>query len=272
MERTSISVRVHPVGPPLATAVAPALQPGFLPNGRAAVLVLIHGYNVDQADALSAYGAFLDRMEQAAGRPIAMCALQFFWPGDETGKLLSTLSYPLQLKVASQAAPLLERYLSGVSGPGGTPIDVHFVAHSLGNRLLLDLLSSATLPVNMRVASVTSMAAAVPVSRVQNGATLYVGCRRPHFIQVMHSRADSVLHYAFPAGQTLAGDSFFPQAVGRYGDPGGNWTRSCAFDSFEHGDYWLKPGPAEQVLGCLGLATARTLPARTLPQRRISTG
>ena len=67
---------------------------------------------------------------------------EFSGPGDESNKLASTLSYAKQVTTVHEAATILNTYLQTLHGPQGGPLDVHFVAHSLGNRLLISTCST----------------------------------------------------------------------------------------------------------------------------------
>ncbi len=248
-------MRAKPAGPPLAQNVSLS-DPLQSPNGRAAIAIFIHGYNNSYDEAKTAYSDFVREMKEQSLSGPGLPVYQFFWPGDEEMKLYSALAFPAQLSTVERAALLLNEYLSTLRGPSGSPIDVHFVGHSLGNRLLLNLLNLPGLAPSIRVRSVTMMAPAVPVHKVEFGGVLYKGCMIPAYTQVFHSRADTVLLWAFPPGETACGDGFFPTAVGRLGAPAANWRAHYAFDSFAHGDYWRKPGPANLVLTALGRSAA----------------
>ena len=239
------------------------------PNGHSSILILIHGFNVSEKDAGVVYKAFLYRLMYTGWSPPTLPVYKFLWPGDKENKVWSALAYPLQLKTAKEAGRRLYAFLSPLHGPGGGPIDVHFVAHSLGNRLLLqclDLLRGYAPRVVVR--SVTLMAAAVPVSRTQYGGDLYRASLWPRFSQALHSKGDDVLHYAFPSGETAAFDAFMPTAIGRSGEPIANWSHESAFDSFAHGDYWLQPGPPGMVLPCLHWSAPRATAVSSIPSRQ----
>lgn len=266
MLRAELSVREKRVGPPLARRVT--VTPGWAtPNGRAAILILIHGFNVSQEAAKNSYDTFLQGLEKAAISPPSIPVYEFFWPGDEVNKAYSALSFAGKIGVAEEAADVFCNFVEELRGPGGGPIEIHFVAHSLGNRLLLELLRSSARFPSAVIRSVTLMAAAVPVEMVAYNNMLYKACLVPVFTQVLHSRGDEVLHLAFPPGETLRGEGFLPTAVGRFGEPCGNWRAAHAFDSFGHGDYWIRPGPPALVLGRLGMATPRTTTKSVTPSR-----
>jgi hypothetical protein len=62
------------------------------------------------------------------------------------------------------------------------------------------------------------MAAAVKMGDVDVQGRVYAGARRLR-TRTLFSEADNVLHWAFPPGETAALEGFFPQAVGRFGNP-----------------------------------------------------
>jgi len=268
MEPGELSVRVNQVGPPLASGVR---LKGESPDGKASIVVLIHGYNNSYDEARSAYKVFLHSLQEVAGFPIAIPVYEFFWPGDETWKVYSALSFAGKIGVAVSAADIFCNYLATLRGSGGGPLEIHFVAHSLGNRLLLALLKSSARFPTVVVRSVTLMAAAVPVGMVESGKALYAASQVPSFSQVLCSRGDDVLHWAFPAGETAGGEGFFPEAVGRFGKPSGNWRSSYSFDSFGHGDYWKRPGPPALVLARLGIAAPRQTASSATATRSTAT-
>jgi hypothetical protein len=269
MQVAELTVRVNPVGGDIAPRVT--LSPeAWDPSGHSSILLLIHGYNNSFDEANAAYETFLTALDKSAGRPVAMPIYKFFWPGDTHLKFFSALSYPFQISHVQTAADRLGSYLQGLHGPAGTPINIHFVCHSLGNRLLIDLLQAFQSNPQVVIASVTLMAAAVPVSKVSEPGSLYAATRLPLRSQALHSRGDMVLFLAFPAGEMACLDAFWPTAVGRAGEPIANWNSHVAFDKFAHGDYWVKPGPVEQILPMLGYSASRSTNSSALPERVLT--
>lgn len=251
---------------PKGGAVAPVRSTPAMP-AVSRVVVLVHGYNADEASASRAYAEFiahLDRLHALAWWPSA----RFYWPGDTPLPALGALAYPSEIGTAKRAARELAAFLATLRGPRDRPVEAAFVAHSLGARLLLeslDLLNDATrAPV---VALTCLMAAAVPVDRVERGGLLRRAAERSRRAVVFHSEHDAVLKWAFRLGQFAAGEGFGARAVGRFGEPTrGLWAVSMP-TRHGHGDYWKARDCAEEVARQLGAAPPRRIAARGLPER-----
>jgi pimeloyl-ACP methyl ester carboxylesterase len=96
---------------------------------------------------------------------------------------------------------------------------VRIVAHSLGARLTMFLLDELrTRPsANLVVEKVVVMAAAVPTSELAPKRPLRLSADsvvRDGLLS-LYSPNDRVLQFAFPSGESLAGNGFFPTALGR---------------------------------------------------------
>lgn len=228
------------------------------------VVVLIHGYNNTEDAAQRSYEAFL---ENASGSAVGIFwpVAAFYWPGDEPWGAFSSLSYPLEIRSAREAAHELCAFLSTLAGPGGTPVELAFVSHSLGGRLLLELLNEArALEPRPIVSTVCMMAAAVPVNRVERDGALRPAVEVPRRAVVLHSEHDMVLTWAFRLGQFAAGEGFFSRAVGRFGEPRvGVWAASIA-TAHNHGEYWSGTDCADEVSRQLGSAPAHRIHTSTL--------
>jgi alpha/beta hydrolase family protein DUF900 len=286
-----LSVRMQPAGGEVAPAVK--VLPGSVsPNGQRQIVLLIHGYANDQPTASNSYQACIDHLNAlppAASTDLPSPIFKFYWPGDTRIRLFSTLSYPWEISYAVDSGQRLAEFLVNLAGPGSTPVQVHIVAHSLGNRVSLEMLQAfdAT-KCNVVFASFSLMAAAVPIKRVQDPAQLLKAAHRPARTQALFSTSDLVLHLAFPLGETVAGDGFFPQAVGRFGNPSGTWSRTQQMSGYGHSDYWpgtsavpdapvlarflevpAPPVAAVNVIPERQVAAPRTLPSATLPPRSL---
>jgi hypothetical protein len=274
-----ITVRTLPVGGAVAAAAATPQPGGRSLLGRRHVVLLVHGFNVNQEDAVAGYNRlFTDLPADVA---------HFLWPGDARGgPVVSGGSYPFQIRSAQESAVRLAELLKGAFGPEGGPASVSLVGHSLGCRLVLELLNQALAsPARFPEFSVVAlMAAAVPVALVDRGGGLEAAALSARKLALAYSGKDRVLQLAFPEGQTAArlfgydtGGVFaggnYNLAVGRSGEPTRLPAQRGDMTPFEygHGDYW---GPKRNALDFLAplfdVAVPRTPPvrdtaARTLP-------
>jgi hypothetical protein len=161
-------------------------------------------------------------------------------------------------------------------GPEGKPIILYVVSHSLGGRIVAEVLANLILQhpqLNVVVNRVTLMAAAVPTSRVDSDGDLRRGIDSTGGVCVLHSKGDAVLHYAFPIGQTVGGDGFFPTAVGRAGHPSSAWRRSVPMSNgqraYGHSSYWPGPEAAAEVAAFFGVPVSAATPVNSLADREL---
>lgn len=219
---------------------------------RRECLVLVHGFNNHSGEAAVAYLGFrsseCDHFEDLSPEALEKLLGDTFWPGDAkwAGPLdwLDFMVYPAAVGTAKLAGPplgdlicqfpMLER--------------VHLIGHSLGCRVVLETLfdlRARNYPL-VKIGGICLMAAAVPNSMVEQGgrfASLLddLGAAGAKLL-VLHSTKDTVLHFAFPLGQTAAGqgEGWFPTALGRFGPPHG--MRGIVFQEAVagagHSDYW----------------------------------
>ena len=262
-------------------------------DGNSHLLIFVHGYNNSRTDALNSYATFRDHLLLKFSTLTAQI-VEFLWPGDDPNKIISTLSYPNQIKPAKESAVQLDKYFRGL---GNTrPTVIHFVGHSLGCRVIVELLTAwanASPPPNMSIGVVVLMAAAVVVKNVDSGGALRNGATITLRNPVLYSKGDPVLQWAFPLGETAAGEALFPVAVGRTGGPSNTWhvPQSMVHADgklYVHGDYWPGDESCAAVASALGGApdlvtpvnaiaaipapaanaiASRLTPVRTLPAR-----
>ncbi len=282
-----LTLREAPVGGGIRSEVREVTPP--FAQGWRRVVLLVHGYNVTEEAARLSYDRFsedLKKLGASAGALLPDLG-RFYWPGDADLGPISFLSYPVEIEPAKESAERLAAYVRTLVGPGGTATELYFVGHSLGNRVILELLDRlvAAPPPAGHVAGACLMAAAVPVDLVEEGGPLLEGATLPGTTLALYSRDDTVLHFAFPLGETVAGEGFFPTAVGRFGQPAGVWTDRQELTGDDHGDYWGDPRAAIRVARLLGavvpwdveaaamtgrlLLEAQELPARALGERTL---
>lgn len=264
-----LSVRTRPAGGRVASGVREG-PPPFI-QGHSRIVILAHGYNNSQAEARDAYAGFttnLGGMYEGGAGIVSDAAARFQWPGDLKLKWASLISYPFQIGHARDAARRLADYLGGLQGPNGGPMQVDFVAHSLGCRMTLETIREL-LPtlagLRVRLGVVCLMAAAVEVEMLAPGYRLWGTLAIPGVIQrllVLHSTGDVVLHYAFPVGQTAAGEGAFPTALGRFAPPPWVLGEHEAVDDLNHWHYWSREITAYHV--------AKRLVLGVVPQQIVS--
>lgn len=262
-----VSVRREPVGGGVA-ARARVLDGPPVPR-QSRLILLIHGYNNSEKQAAAAYDRFFE-----LAPALRSSAIAFFWPGDNP--VLKGASYMWEFDNARASAALLRTFLQDQVAPSGSPLLVEIVCHSLGNRLGLEaLLAPLSTPhLSVVVSKMCLMAAAVPTYMVQTGERLRPAVDTAQHTYVMFSEADPVLHHAFPVGQTLVREGFFPRAIGRFGEPtAGVWRVRANMAGFSHGSYWREKRGVDAVAGYLGqglLARATEMnlvPGREMPIR-----
>jgi pimeloyl-ACP methyl ester carboxylesterase len=256
-----LSVRMQDSGGPVAPAVN--LSGGHL-NGNDNVLILVHGYDNSKKDADASYTTFINDLVAKFPTYIGQIA-EFYWPGDFPIPVISALSYPNQIQPAIESAQRLSTFLWNLMGARNGPMEISFVGHSLGCRVVLELLALWTggMPPNIRVGTVVLMAAAVLVKHVDQEGQLRAAATLTDNGVVLSSKGDPVLHWAFPVGETAAREGFFPTAVGRFGGPNQTWKASLPmFDAgkpYTHGSYWPGDESASAVAVALGGAPPRLL-------------
>jgi hypothetical protein len=240
-----------------------------LPPGSKMV-ILIHGYANDEQGAAGSYSAFLDssRLDTMA---VVGDVCEFYWPGD--GRALKAASYPFEIKSARESAERLAEFLRRRPTPGGWPLEIVLICHSLGNRVVLEMLDvfvRGLAPANVRFRGVCLMAAAVSTNMVELGGPLRHAAELVERTLVMFSHGDAVLHFAFPGGQTAALEGFFPRAIGRFGEPvRGLWTERLR-TPHGHSDYWTHHTTSDVIKAFLGLAHAREVSSVGLEFRNLA--
>src|SRR5579864_6763327 len=206
------------------------------------LIVLIHGYNVNRLNGEKGFNSFSQLLQNRGVPELSVLGqvIGFLWPGDENIALISGLFYPAKMGAARDSATVLANFLLGLRGPNGTPVQVILVAHSLGNRVSLEMITDLlNQPIRTwgRMEGYCLMAAAVTVGMVDSGGRLSTAAKSLR-TRTMFSEADNVLHWAFPPGETAAGDGFFPQAIGRFGNPVPAWSDRFDLQPYDHGNYF----------------------------------
>jgi pimeloyl-ACP methyl ester carboxylesterase len=216
-----------------------AWPPHFKLAGKNYVL-LVHGFNVSQADAYESYAYFRSWLEQFQ---VSASILQLHWPGNQRwGRWSNPFSYPKKISVADDCGSKLGEWIAATHEHARFTL----VGHSLGCRVIVSAVNELRAArQSRRIIRVCLMAAAVPQRFI---SPRRFGPRNDELIQwrILHSLGDTVLRGAFKPGQALGLDGVFDEAVGLYGSPELRWNawNSDSFSAFQedgyydHGDYW----------------------------------
>jgi hypothetical protein len=292
IRRYDISVRIDPdrggdVSPFVhggKGAAAELDDTNLLLSGCRHILLLVHGFNdtADEADA--AYQEMIDNLKPdllKMSEPDAIVCFQ--WPGDYAIgplKQADAVGYPLDIDRAREAALVLLKYLRQLCDLRGPDFKISIIAHSMGCRLVLEMLAAcggAPLPISI----VALMAAAVPVSLVdaawqgQGGPYLAGTAALTRAMLKFHSTDDWVLWLAFPAGETLAfamhkEPAEFTEALGYLGDPPG-FAQDEPPANHGHGGYWGDKTIEKIIVAKLGAVVPHALPRVHVASRTLST-
>ncbi|GLS94100.1 alpha/beta hydrolase [Piscinibacter gummiphilus] len=274
-----LDMRRDPEGGPVVPCTA-EWQNGQ-PRSQHDLVVLIHGFNNNRCEAQQAYSGFRELqkglLDLESGERFEAMLADAFWPGDANYAgpldLVDFLVYPATIAGAKRTADALSAYLLRRTDV----LNLCFVGHSMGCRVVLETIMrlKADPKFQTPIRKVCLLAAAVPTFTVFPGGTLESAFTAAEQVAVLHSKDDIVLSGAFPLGQTLAGDGFFPTAIGRHGDvpcsPGR--VMSQPVEGAGHSDYWgwrstvASAKAAGFISGFLDImSSARVLQEIALPQ------
>lgn len=218
------------------------IQPGGALTAGTNLLLLIHGYN-NTVDAASSSYAGWRGIQQDLGGLGALNVVHVFWPGSNWENFAV---YMQAIFRAREAARRLAGELRRAAAGFGL-LRVRIVTHSLGARLAVHLIDELQSQPNLRVQleAFVVMAAAVPTRLLAPGTNVRNALDRSMVpFRSFFSESDSVLRIAFRLGESLAGQGFFPVALGHE-----QWRGSSAIaaprltqeqnQGAGHGDYWF---------------------------------
>jgi hypothetical protein len=221
---------------------------------RPHLIVLIHGFNNTRDEAEAAYAAFAELQQglvpEGSDWAPGATVVRVFWPGDASWGLVSPAYYPWAVTRAQDTAATFAAMLEDLGRYAPCRLVVDFVAHSLGNRVLLRALSLLSASANIWVRRVVHMAAAVPTWKLDDSADpdnllrgIAIESGADSHARSLFSTGDRVLSYAFPLGETVspAHDGLFPVALGHE-----YWSEVSFKPTFRqeeaigagHSDYW----------------------------------
>lgn len=222
---------------------------------RRQLVLLIHGFNNSESAAADDYQRFEDQMSALWAVPRGSAAddriIEVYWPGDADWGFAKPLAYMRSVPRAAEVGNALANLLISTAAIWG-PFEVDIVAHSLGCRVALELLLTVhnTPAPAVTISRIVFMAAAAATFTLDNDASARFRAAYESSLQEgsvsLYSGADDVLRFAFPPGQTLAGEGFFPTAVGHAAWPvHGQLERMKPQEmpGAGHGSYWGGDAP-----------------------------
>lgn len=286
LEAQELSVRKKPSG---GGVDAVQIGPDGGASGHGRIILLLHGYANSLTRARDSYKEFEKNFGEkqpehaAANLPHTF---RFYWPGDaHLPSPVHYLSYPTEITPAKESAEMLEKYLRGLAPPPIGVIEVFLIAHSLGNRVVLELLNRFTRgrrTAKLQFKGICMMAAAVPVAKVRWGSKLYFASTLADQRFMLYSRSDMVLMLLFALGEIAAFDATpwpwdWPEAIGRNGNPPQNWTyhqemRKKKDDKgYGHGDYWSGEEIPEHLADFLRIPRDRQVATSSIATNEIAT-
>jgi esterase/lipase superfamily enzyme len=187
----------------------------LLPPSSEGVTFVAHGFNNSRDEGVRLIRGFVNAAKTEVPQLRGTRMVGVLWPGDA---IFGFLSYPTEESDADETADAFAETLLAAR----LPQPVHFVAHSLGSRMLLRTL---TLLVNADpntswADQIVLMAAAVDNDCLARGDRYAVGVENASRLLNLASTNDRVLRYAFPAGDWFAGvftGGYTRTALGRRG-------------------------------------------------------
>ncbi|OJY56376.1 MAG: hypothetical protein BGP19_05865 [Thiobacillus sp. 0-1251] len=202
------------------------------------VLLVTHGFNVDQADGIASLSHWKERLTL----PPNVLFVGILWAGDAW---VPVVNYPFEGDDATQSGKLLAEFLNRHFDEASS---LAFASHSLGARVVLETIAH----LDARVRRLSLMAGAIDNTCLQDEYQKAAG--KVDSISLLASRGDWVLEFAFPVGNFLSGivsrgHPYVHEALGREGPARVNlanlhsgWQIPDGW-GYGHGDYLAhKPG------------------------------
>jgi len=264
-----------------STGLGVQTTPGEDLDGRLSAWLFLHGYNTSPLRAGENFELLLETIiNLGLRRPVkADRSWLVAWHGYQRRMAgwqeswTSGFTYPWQVPYAVEVGKALAEYISGLSGPGDSRIEITFVAHSLGCRVVLEVLNRLASMSHDRVSIKAAflMAAAVPCGFVRAAGHLNSGTKVPQKTYVVFSSRDQVLRRKFPLGQFVAERKtrgVRTAAVGLYGQPVGTWSSRFETDT-DHSGYFGDSITSMALARVLGVAVPRPLVSRSLRSRGV---
>ncbi len=201
-----------------SSSISGAVVPGRLTRGSRDqirwtqhVVFLIHGFNLNRSEGRDA----MDRLAQSLPSVQNAALVSVLWPGDHwTG----AISYSFEGRDADDTGAQLARYIVRTLR---SSTRISFVTHSLGARVALEAIKQMS-RYGFYADQVCMMAAAIDDFSVSIPNDYKLAVDKSKRVAVLASRRDSVLKYAYPAGDLFQSfvfwrDDDFGKALGFHG-------------------------------------------------------
>ena len=154
------------------------------------VLLLVHGYNNDPEEALTTYRLINIHLSSFARQPkLYDLIIGYLWPGDD-----SPLEYYDAKRHASKLASTMRSHLEFLAASAAR-VDV--LAHSMGNRLMLEALNYYSNADKKIIQQFYSFAAAVDNESIEIDEKYYPATLNCEKMFVFYSKRDDVLKWYY---------------------------------------------------------------------------
>lgn len=178
-------------------------QAEALLGGHEQVAFLTHGFNVSRDSGiqhLEAFASYLTKLED-------MALVMVLWPGDSWA---GANGYAFEGSQADDSGAALYKFVERVLPISTT---LNFAAHSLGTRVMLEAINRLA-PSPYRVDQVCLMAAAVNDFVFADRERYELAAKTCERMGILSSDKDTVLKYAYPAGNLLEAFLFWKREIG----------------------------------------------------------
>jgi hypothetical protein len=228
---------------------APGFGTEFQLRAEPRITFLLHGYNVNREHGR----ASLHRLAAHLAATQHEAVVAVLWPGDHWTR---AASYSFGGRDADDSARALADYVSTYITRS---TELSFVSHSLGARVVMETIKRLGA---YRIRQVALMAPAIDDSSLANPSVYFMASSAAERVAVLASRKDTILKYAYPAGDALQAFVFFwkdvvdlalgyhgPRKSKSYGIPANVYVEQIPdARAADHGHY-IPGDPAQDIPG-----------------------
>lgn len=252
------------------------------------LVILVHGFNTSEQDARDSYKKFLtnlglpgdERIGTWAHGRISRAFWGFYWPGDHSSRLVSTLNAPQIYAERRANARTSGESLAELILRLSDQQEIILVGHSLGCRVVLEAVRRIAIARKIhgrtggaQVTSVCLMAAAVPTGDCAGDEAPYRARDGEPKELVLFSGHDVVLRPGYGIAEWFY-DSQKGPAVGATGLPehrwkGGPLDKNPIDTELGHRHYWDSKRSADYVSDFLAGRPIREAKGRSGPEQRV---